>query len=85
MGKLEIKQEELLVEDYDQLTSLLKEWLPKAHNDETAVSAVTKLMQQRENVLKEYYSLIPDDDSKVEQFRKDREERKKKTNRKFKK
>ncbi len=79
-----MKLEELLLEDYKELTRLLDKWLPKADQEETAVNAVVKLIKQREQTLVKYNEITPDDDSQLERFRKQREERKNKNSRKFK-
>lgn len=75
---MDITHEQLLINDYEELTKLLETWLPKAVTDEDAVSAVAKLIKQREEVLKEYYTLKPDQKSQLEEFRTKREEQKKK-------
>ena len=86
MVKVAIKKlEELFEDDYEELSSLIETWKPEAQREETAVNALIKLMQQREQVAVKYYGIVPEEESQLEQFRKQREERKNKTTRKFKK
>jgi len=85
MAELDIKLEDVLETDYKILTSLLGKWLPKAEEDESAVSAVVKLINQRGIVARGYIDIRPEEESPADSFVRQRKERQAKTTSKFKK
>ena len=76
---MEVKKlEDLLQDDYKELTDLIDTWKPEAKKEETAVNALVKLIQQREQVATNYHSIKPDEESTLVEFRKKNDDRRKK-------
>jgi len=89
MAKLDIVLKDATLEsvydtDFELTSKLMAIWTDRAKDEESAVRAMVVLMNERQEIIKAYRDIKPDEESSVERFIKQREERRKKTTRKIK-
>ena len=81
MAKVGMTLEKVLESDFREINKLLKTWQPLAKEDEGAVGAMVKLMERREKIVRSYLALKPPEETSVDRFVKQHEERRGKTSR----